>query len=157
MLVRMINGNIHLPLNTMDLGPLEILPPRHESIHHDFSPRRWVATSQNTRRRWVEKDAVSSYLVHSLKLAFVFFAFDVYFWCCFIFSVVVLLWNDMKGCKRIWKDINRTEYLQRTLHQNDRSLFLDVAGANTCNNIWPFLFCLRSGMAKKVQRIILIC
>ena len=58
--------------------------------------------------------------------------------------------NDMKGCKRI-KDVNRTEYLQRTLHQNDRSPFLDVAGANTCNSIWPFLVCLRSGMAKKFK------
>ena len=62
-----------------------------------------------------------------------------------------MIWNDMRGCKRIWNDINRTEYLQRTLHQNDRSPFLDVAAANTCNNIWSFLVCLRSGMAKKFK------
>ena len=64
---------------------------------------------------------------------------------------IEMIWNDMKGNERIWKDINRTEYLQRTLHQNDRTPFLDVARANTCNSIWPFLVCLRSGMAKKFK------
>ena len=51
----------------------------------------------------------------------------------------------------IWGDINRPEYLQMTLHQNDMSPRLDMAAANTCKNIWRFLVCLRSRIAKKFK------
>ena len=65
-----------------------------------------------------------------------------------------MIWNEKKGLKRIWKDIDRTEYLQSTLHKTDRSPCLDVAAAITCNNdkyLRSFLLCLRSRMAKKFK------
>ena len=55
-------------------------------------------------------------------------------------------WNEM-----IWKEIKRTEKNSKDFHQNYVSPCLDMAVANTCNNIWPFLVCLRSRITKKFK------